>query len=340
MIITLDLVKQLNDLKVEHRNWQEALALVFALLTTVSPGEVICITGPSRAGKTRLIRELSKLLIGDGSHIGKGEIPIVTVEAVNCSSNGSFSTKSFTKRLLRAVQHPIYASEEPDQLTKRDQISEDTYRQALELAFVARKVRYLFIDEAQHAKYVSRNAQGAYALLDSWKCLAQVTGVILIIVGAYPILDIIRNTPHMIGRKHQINLDRYQPTPNDLEEFKGILEQYGSIIGATKVLLKDIEYIYKKSLGCIGLIQNWLVTASSLAAVRGTELTFDILAEVSPSLEDIKSVRAEISHGETVLGINETPPTPKESKPKRTSKPFQRKAKRISPNDRNGVGND
>lgn len=146
----------------------------------------------------------------------------------------------------------------------------------------------------------------------------------------------------MIGRKHQINLDRYQPIPNDLKEFKGILEQYGGIIGATKVLLKNIEYIYKKSLGCIGLIQNWLVTASSLAAVRGTELTFDILAETSPSLEDIKSIQSEIYHGETVLGMNEPPPTPKESKPKpkRTSKPFQRKAKRISPNDRNGVGND
>lgn len=69
-----------------------------------------------------------------------------------------------------------------------DRMTEGSMRQALEKAIRARQVRYLFIDEAQHARYTSCHAMGSFAVMDSWKCLAQSTGVVLVVVGAYPIL--------------------------------------------------------------------------------------------------------------------------------------------------------
>ncbi|WP_396587715.1 TniB family NTP-binding protein [Bermanella sp. R86510] len=329
-------------LKVEHAKWSEALQLVYMLLLSILPGEVICIAGPSRAGKTRLIHEIIKLLIGEKDYLASGELPVVSVKASNNSRHGTFSTKSFTKSLLNAVDHPFYGGEDLDSIQKQDRISEDVYWQALIKALRARKVRYLFIDEAQHARYVSKDAKGAYAVMDSWKCLAEEAGIILIIVGAYPIIDIVRKSPHMIGRKHQVNLGRYRVEEADLMEFKGILEAYGEVLNCTSLLIKNMQLFYRGSLGCIGLVRHWLMRAVALAITRETALSEEILQETIPSDDDISSLLEEINHGEMLLdrmtSESDVPETKKIKKGK--TKPFQRKAERIKSNKRMAVSDE
>jgi energy-coupling factor transporter ATP-binding protein EcfA2 len=335
-MINLELIQKLSTLKIQHRNWLEALNQVYALLLTISPGEVICITGPSRAGKTKLIYELQNLISGDNDFFKTGLMPVVITEAVNCSTNGSFSTKSFTKRLLRAIKHPMHGDEDFNSIAKQDRLSEDVYRQALEIALLARGVKYLFIDEAQHARYVGKSSQGAYAVMDSWKCLAQVSGIVLIIVGAYPILDILRNSPHMVGRKYQVNLDRYQLNNEDLIEFTSILDQYGEATGCSKFLLENFELLYKGSLGCIGLLRAWLLKAFALSSVRKSPITTEILLESQQTLDDLSSMAEEIQHGEKLLESMNSNVNDKvelavldKKKGKSNTKPFQRKAERI-----------
>jgi len=58
------------DIQIPHRNWERALSESFALLIAAQPGDVVCIAGPSRAGKTRLIHELCRLITG-GCHMKK-----------------------------------------------------------------------------------------------------------------------------------------------------------------------------------------------------------------------------------------------------------------------------
>jgi len=333
-----------RDLKIEHKKWTEALELVYILLVSVSPGEVICISGPSRAGKTKLISELINLLVSEIDYSETGEMPVVSVKAVNSARHGSFSTKSFTKKLLHAVQHPFYGEDDFEDINKQDRISEDVYRQALEKALIARKAKYLFIDEAQHAKYVSKDAQGAYAVMDSWKCLAEEAGIVLIVVGAYPILDIIRKSPHMVGRRHQVNLGRYRVERSDLLEFKAILAEYGKTLKCQALLSQNMDMIYKGSLGCIGLVRHWLMRAAGLAITRKTILSEEILLESMPSEDDLNSLSEEIRNGELLLdelenshGLTEKPKTKRK---KAKNKPFQRKAERISADRRLGEAND
>ncbi len=346
MNIHIESIKRLSELKIPHRNWLEALNQVYALLLTVSPGEVVCITGPSRAGKTRLIDELEALLVGDNVASGTGVMPVVRTIAVNSGRHGTFSTKSFAKGLLKAVEHPIYAAQDIAAIAKLDKLSEDTLRQAFEKAAKARGVKYLFIDEAQHARYVGKDAQGAYAVMDSWKCMAQVSGIILIVVGAYPILEIIRKSPHMVGRKYQVNLGRYQLNQEDLIEFKSILNHYGSEIGCLDILFENLELLYKGSLGCIGLVRSWLLRAAALSSVRKVNFSYDVLIETKPSDDDLISLASEIENGELLLNSPifddqleeevteiELDKKPK-AKPKSKAKPFNRKAERISTNAR------
>lgn len=345
----IEMANRLNTLKINHRNWCETFESAYFLLMSALPGEVICITGPSRAGKTKLINELKEMIESGHSFEETGLMPVVITTAVNTSTNGRFSTKSFTKRMLKAVEHPFHRDKKLSSLVGKKELSEDEYRDRLESALVVRGVRYLIIDEAQHAKYVSKDAQGAYAVMDSWKCLAEISGVILVIVGAYPILPIINNSPHMIGRKYPVELGRYRYNKDDLEEFATIVSAYGEILGASDLLMENIELLYRGSLGCIGLLRRWLIEAVAGSKRKRASLSkSDLLSSIMPD-HDLREVSLEIKNGEKYLeskffenieGINKPSTAAKKTSKKKNHKPGKRKPARYKLNNRLGDDND
>lgn len=346
-------IEKICALKIKHRNWQVAVAESFALLTVLRPGEVLCITGPSRAGKTRLIDELKYLLCGEDKFDETGLMPAVVVDTDNTGPNGTFSTKEFTRRMLDAVRHPILSIvderiEDTIAFQKFERTTEAVLRRSLESAFRRRKTRYLFIDEAQHARYTTRGAQGPFAVMDSWKCLAKAAQLVLIVVGAYPILDILHNSPHLLGRKYQVHFPRYQAIPEDLEEFARILAAFDPLVekdGSLSSLLDQAELLYSGSFGCIGLLQKWLLAASALGMARSCPVSVDILREARPPKTELESIAAEILEGERYLAHGDftlAENTGKQSSPasayKRTRKPFQRNPKRLKPKNRTVAG--
>lgn len=297
------------EMRIPHRNWVNALSESFAMLSVADPGDVISITGPSRAGKSRLIAELKRLLVGDELSRESGKIPVVTVEAVNGGVNGTFSTKWFIQRMLDAVEHPILSSngkEETDgvRTDKLDRSTEAGLRRALEKAFKNRGTRYLFIDEAQHARYASRNSQAPCAVMDSWKCLAQNADLVLVVVGAYPILSILQNSPHLLGRKQQVHLPRYSLDKDDLREFIKIIKAYEK---ALKPILKNeglsehVLFLHHGTCGCIGLLKKWLKAAATLACVYDRALDINMLEKTRHSDADLSEISREIFDGESLI---------------------------------------
>lgn len=348
------------DIAIPHRNWQRALADAFAILVCASPGEVICITGPSRAGKSLLIRRLVQMLFGRNRFNETGLLPAVIVEAVNAGPHGGFSTKAFTQRLLESVKHPLFSMKGQDlddllAMQKMDRSTEATLRMALEHALIARGTKYLFIDEAQHVKYASRDAQASFAVMDSWKCLAQTTGLVLVLVGAYPILDIVKHSPHLLGRNHQVHFPRYHANSEDIFAFGDLLQKYSSLLNLDPTLnsLTDVvELMYEGSLGCIGLLKAWLKRTDAVASYHGVPVTKDLLLSRRLTDIDLREIGAEIQAGERCLartpastkatsasgkpaaaGTSSTPAKPK-------GKPFQRKPARSSAGNRTEVRED
>tara|TARA_B100000676_G_C18044391_1_gene826977 strand:+ start:858 stop:1916 length:1059 start_codon:yes stop_codon:yes gene_type:complete len=343
-------ISKLNGTKIVHRNWQLALGEAFAALSLASPGDVVCITGPSRAGKTKLISELVGLLCGEIDFERDGILPAVVVDAENTGPHGRFSTKAFTLKLHQAVRHPIYGTlgeefNDGPANTKAERTNEPTLRFALENAFRLRKTRFLFVDEAQHVRYVSKDSQGGYAVMDSWKCMAKTCGLVLVVVGAYPILQVIGHSPHMIGRKSQIHLPRYYATDHDLAEFGKILATYDQIIAdiaTEQVLTQSAEMLYHGSLGCIGLLRNWLGRAVARSHATGKQLSPALLREVMFSKADLAAISEEIYQGEKLFEPADTHSQSSRDRatkvlpPKSKGKPFQRKPKRYAPGNRTG----
>jgi len=331
--------------RINHKNWKYAFIEGFTLISMSSPGDVIGITGPSRAGKSELINELIQKLGYDDEF---GTMTSISVLAANLGPHGSFSTKSFTISMLEAANYPFIPSTlgENSQVKtiNPDKLTEHNLRLKLEQFLKQRQTRFIFIDEAQHAQYAPK-AQGSHAVLDSWKCLAQTTKTVLILVGAYPLLNILKNSPHLLGRKRQIHLGRYQATKEDLLEFAAIVHQYSLELDLSEEL-KPFEnntmMLYEGSLGCIGLLKSWLIGASAKAIAYEVKIDKNILMESRFSDSDLEVIYHEIQTGEDLLRSESpnfqiqtasTMPNNKEVK-KKGGKPFQKKPRRLAKGNR------
>ncbi len=350
--------------KINHRNWLDALEEAFSLLITVSPGEVVSIIGPSRVGKTRLIDEIRRLLDQGNDFNETGLLTSIGVRAVNAGPRGAFSTKDFIYRLLEDVKHPIYSSygeygNDENALSKLDAIPERTLRRALESGIILRGVRYIIIDEAQHVKYVTKDAMAPSAVMDSWKCLAEDTGSVLVVVGAYPILNTMLNSPHLLGRKYEVHMRRYHLNEEDLLQFKLIIKAFEEKMNIDKSIApmhknEDIiALLYEGSLGCIGLLRAWLLHAHTKSIVKKQPVNKSILQISRKSISDFDSISEEIYQGEELVkqieeksGNNNNSSQNRESQNKNsktsdsktgkkmTGKPFQRNPKRMAPGHR------
>lgn len=332
------------NININHRNWIEALEEAFAYLTCSQPSEVVCIVGPSRAGKTKLIEQLKALLVGEQSIEDSGEISAVSVTAANSGPNGSFSTKSFVLRMLNELKHPMYSeieggNDQEGVVSHLARVPEHRLRQAAEHALIQRNVQYLFIDEAQHILHSSKRTDSAEAILDSWKCLAQDANLVLVLVGAYPLLRVIQNSPHLLGRKHQVHMPRYQPYGDDLIQFTAVLVSYEQLLGSyclNGVLKNNKKLLYKYSLGCVGLLKLWLKRSLAIANLRKVAISKSILQETKLSNDEIEAIEKEIIAGERTLGEDQkvnklASPTFNKTM---SSKPFQAKPKRRTKNNR------
>ncbi len=340
------------EMKINHRQWASAFKNAFAVISMASPGDVVCIVGPSRTGKTKLVQEL-KINLESGNRFDEtGLLPVVSVEAVNAGPNGTFSTKAFIQRMLEAVRHPMLSMDGFGDIAetaahKIDRSTEASLRLALEKAFKHRGTRYLFIDEAQHARYASRHSQAPYAVMDSWKCLAQTSGLVLVLVGAYPILEVLRNSPHMLGRKTQIHLPRYGNSKEEILDFARIIHSFESVMGDSVdagFLVRQVQFLHDRTCGCIGLLKRWLKHAFTLAQANERKLDMALLEASMMSDSDLLQISREILEGERLLfssphALKNPSPNAKpieRPKSKKGEGPFKRKPVRLAPGHRSG----
>ena len=343
-------IDQIKIMRIPHRNYERALAETLAALVAAAPGEVVCITGPSRVGKSKLVAEIARLVAGNHATTGDGLMPVVTVLASNCTNRGVFRTKDFAVHCLEAIQHPIYGVSKPDDPwdIARARLIENTAESTLSDAFrkglKIRRTIYVIIDESQHVCYALGGDLEAAAILDSWKSLAAKANVVLVLVGAYPLIDVLRLCPHLLGRKHQIHLPRYYATEEDLLVFDQILDSYTAAVRlppGVRTLRQWNDLLYPDSLGCIGLLSGWLRGGLAIAQAQNAEfLTKEHLLAARKALGDLKEIASEIAIGEQALKCRsddekELAPVvntaaPESGPPKRPRKPFKKKPRRYA----------
>lgn len=219
--------------------------------------QIIVVAGPTRVGKTTLGRRLTAELVSKNSE-DDGRIPLVRVEAAT-TNQAKFSTKHFTMRMLEELQDPVTSIREG--MALRHSQSETHLRLQLERCLRYRQTRYLLVDEAQHLLR-STSASRAGEVIDTLKCLANVTGIAVILMGGYELLSTCIQSPHLNGRLTIIDFPPYGDDDESIHEFDRVLLSIEDILPSRPGFLRENhEVLYRGSLGCVGLLFGWTMLA-------------------------------------------------------------------------------
>lgn len=305
----LPVIERLNSKFVIHRNYRLARARLNSSLLVRQGGECIAFTGPSRSGKTNITRELEKWHNPSGFEDSMDRRPMVRFRVRNKGDKGKFTTRTFYLNALKAIKHPFY------QITGKDLIEQaakirrmhtdpnDVLGDILESALEVLEVKNVVVDEAHHLRYIQGGDVAAFQVLESLKTMAESLGCVIVFVGAYPILEVLKLAPHIIGREQIVEIKRYQADSEaDLLAFEQCLAWFseGIIFEKGVTSLRDWnDNLFDGSLGVPGLLNAWLRDAiSEMIALGDERLAAKHLKNAMKPVAELSELLTEIEAGE------------------------------------------
>lgn len=314
-----------KEARIAHAHYTGAFNETLAYISLAPRGSVTVLVGPTRVGKSSVVKEVLKHAFTEP--VRSGIRPCIYVDAAT-TERGFMSMKYLTLRALSALEHPFYTD---DSQGLRLSQTESTARIHLTRALEHRETKLMVVDEAHHLLRTMHRSRAASAL-DSLKCLGNETGVAILLSGGYELLQTCFESAHLNGRLSILEFPRYRAIEGEIEEFDRILFTFDKMLpwARNQSLVGMRELIYEGSLGCCGLLSGWIVTA--LARMRGrSELTLKREHfERTRFRQQIEPILEEITLGEGLLtpmkGGAKRPGSPK--RPRRPVKPGYRKSTR------------
>lgn len=345
---------QILNRKLHHRNYKRAISQLQTELTYSDRGEVVTFTGPSRAGKSSILKRLQREYQECSGVDPMTEKPFAYVELKNQAPEGRFNSKSFFAQLLTALDHPAYSAEFDQGRHREVNVARVDRRTTADLMTACERAlrhlnsRVLAIDEAQHIEWHGASPHARTAILDSFKGFASGAGVTLVLTGAYPIIRMLRASIHMVGRSSLVELPRYLATEEDADEFMDLLDWYSEGIHFGKGVNSFVdwaEYIHEYSLGVVGLVGRWVRKGMARMDSEGEKkLAWKHMELARRNDGDLQSIAAEIELGDELLEkipveepvcwgkrAAERSPEVNAAKKKKTSKKAKKKTSKLKP---------
>jgi Cdc6-like AAA superfamily ATPase len=301
---------------IAHPLLKEADAALKQAIREPAGWSLVFVYGPTGVGKTTLRRRVEKHLQESMKETlcqDPGLVPVVSMEAAAPDSS-QFSWKDYYRRALIALDEPLIERKLTHRV--RDLFRDASgsgltnsrapgleLRMALESALIHRRPAAFFIDEAQHLAKM-KSGRKLQDQLDSIKSLASLTNTVHVLVGTYELLPFRNLSAQLSRRSLDIHFPRYHAERT--EEYTAFrnavftLQRHLPLAGESD-LLPHLEYCYERSIGCVGLIKDWLTRALALAMNQGVHaVSRKMLEKTAWSLD-----QAERMAGEAVDGENE-----------------------------------
>jgi energy-coupling factor transporter ATP-binding protein EcfA2 len=279
-----------------------------------APNSLILVLGPTGVGKTTLRLKIEKILVENLSVELASDpmrFPVVSLEAT-APESGVFNWRDHFHRLLWSMQEPLVSYKiDPDRSTVADSIgpfrpgrqpTNAEYQHAVEQALRHRRPAAVLIDEAQHLAKVPAGRRLADQL-DVIKSIASHAGIIHVLFGTYDLLAFRNLSAQLSRRCFDIHFPRYQVS-GEKQTFLGVLRSFEQNLPLHEVpdLLNKWDYLYERSLGCVGVLKEWLNRAlAATARQNGRTLTRETLEDCALSVSQCDRMLAEIIEGERQL---------------------------------------
>jgi len=302
---------------VAHPRLKDAHQALLMALQEPTPAPLILVFGPTGVGKTTLRRRIERQLIAEAlPDLGNdpGRIPVVALEAV-APESGQFNWKDYYTRALLALDEPLIAHKidyrlrgmrrEGDGAVVIERgTSAPELRRALEHCLRQRRPSAVLVDEAQHLRKTA-SARRLLDQMDLLKSLASMTGIAHVLIGTYELLGLVNLSAQLSRRSVEVHFGRYRAdVAEDAQAFRSVLLTFQRHLPLTTEpdLVGRWESLYEQSVGCIGVLKNWLDRSLAAALEAGeSTMTARCLKEQAAPTRKLLSLAREIKEGEEAL---------------------------------------
>jgi energy-coupling factor transporter ATP-binding protein EcfA2 len=254
---------------ISHPRLQEALEAILQSIcppgegaSTRRPGTMVLVIGPSRVGKTTLIRLLEERLLSRSKALmlaNPSFIPFASISAPE-SETSHFEWAEYYRAVLRALRDPFVDG-------KIARIRTRELREAMETALLERKPLAIIVDEAHHLAAAASGSR-LQSQLNHLKHFENTTGVSHILVGTYEMRPFRKVNAQLACRSVDVHFSRYDAALDaDAKVFQSVVWalQRQLPVEQEPELLNHWEFLYARSIGCIGLLKMHLNRALNLA---------------------------------------------------------------------------
>jgi energy-coupling factor transporter ATP-binding protein EcfA2 len=296
---------------VAHPLLLEAKEKLMASISESEPNSLVFVFGPTGVGKTTLRLKAEQVISNElrpGLEQDRGRIPVVGVEAI-APESGRFCWSDHFRRLLVAMNEPLTdCKRDAETLYVRrtstfgSKSTTAEYRHAVEQALRFRRPAAVMIDEAQH---LSKMASGRRLLdqLDVVKSLANQTRIVHVLFGTYDLLSFRNLNGQLSRRSMDVHFPRYRAdSPSERQVFVNVLGSFAHHMPLPEQpdLAAEWELLYERSIGCVGILKQWLTrTLHSVWRRGGNTIVRKDLEAQALSVLQCEKILSETAEGES-----------------------------------------
>jgi AAA domain len=284
-----------------HPHLNKAYQNILDAIYKVPGTSLIFVVGPTGVGKSTLLYRMEQKIIERNLadlEIDRGKIPIFGVESKSPELS-QFEWKDFYIRLLEAINEPsidkkiVYHDKSVNRSNSKSQ-----WRLAVESALKNRRPDAFYIDEAHHLAQLS-SGQKLKDQPEVLKSLANLGKVKIIPAGTYDLLQLTDLGDQLCRRTKIVHFPRYRASVEDeREKFKSIVKalQIHLPLQTQPDLVGSWEFLYERSLGCVGILKDWL-----------SETLYDALTKKKPaatiSIKDLEKKARPVNQCRVMLNV-------------------------------------
>lgn len=308
---TSELLDRFKRKIIGHPLLRAAFVRITDLIEEPADVKVAAVIGPTGAGKTTLLDRVKQAVLKRNAAAMEADpslIPVISIDAP-APEVGSFNWREMYLRLLVELKEPACdwqvalkdRKHGKPGITRLSSLNHIELKGRVESAFRNRGVKVLLVDEAQHLGKMI----GARRLLDqtdTLKGLAKSTGAFVVLFGTYDLIPLLRLNGQVARRFASVHLPRYRcDDPNQWRDFQTAIRSFEAEIQLVKSpdLVRNAEFLYRGSAGCIGILKSWLTsTYSQLLRSEGGAMTKDVLQSTRLPTLSLRKIAEEIAEGE------------------------------------------
>jgi len=278
---------------------------------------LIMVLGPTGVGKSTLRAKVEQMLTMEmlpELEATPGRLPVVSAECI-APESGTFNWRDHFVRLLlqmdeplvdrkRNLEDPARAGDRVMSFMPSTRAAGAAYHHATEQALRFRRPVAVLLDEAQH---LARTGSGRRLSdqLDVIKSIANRTDTVHVLFGTYELLAFRNLSAQLSRRSVDIHFPRYRADdPKDREMFLNVVRSFEQQLPLSQPpdLVRDWEYLYERSIGCVGVLKDWLVRAlTGVFRRNATVLTIQDLQAHALSVSQCEKMLSEALEGEVSL---------------------------------------